>query len=323
MAHLKKRNGHLLRVGPPGSGHLVRACVGGCGFVIYQDNCQLFWYITTASTDFDVEITGPGGSDNYNYHNVTSGVFDNPTDGLWLGVVTLNDVSGGCLSSVEFTTPTDPCLPCCRKTDGINFTVHASHDTFEESRQRLVSGFTYERLYSKWDLSEFHYDGYRIGSMSSGSKTPDNCYTQWGITENVTVGQVTREWYTGIPHTNGDPVCVGLPSADYHYQKIYYDVIVRFAVTGPTAYLVLLKVTSVDVNSNGSPVSSAPSVPATGSEIFLINSGALGFFFSLAYGACHFIQHVSGVDDFDFGGYTDCVNTGDIILEIWPDVSVP
>lgn len=27
MAHLKKRNGHLSRVGPAGSGHLVRACV--------------------------------------------------------------------------------------------------------------------------------------------------------------------------------------------------------------------------------------------------------------------------------------------------------
>lgn len=26
MAHLKKRNGHLSRVGPAGSGHLVRAC---------------------------------------------------------------------------------------------------------------------------------------------------------------------------------------------------------------------------------------------------------------------------------------------------------
>jgi len=26
MAHLKKRNGHLLRTGTPGSGHLVKAC---------------------------------------------------------------------------------------------------------------------------------------------------------------------------------------------------------------------------------------------------------------------------------------------------------
>lgn len=30
MAHLKKRNGHLLRTGPPGSGHLVRACTNQC-----------------------------------------------------------------------------------------------------------------------------------------------------------------------------------------------------------------------------------------------------------------------------------------------------
>lgn len=30
MAHLKKRNGHLSRVGPAGSGHLVRACIGIC-----------------------------------------------------------------------------------------------------------------------------------------------------------------------------------------------------------------------------------------------------------------------------------------------------
>lgn len=33
MAHLKKRNGHLLRTGTPGSGHLVRACIG-CDFKI-------------------------------------------------------------------------------------------------------------------------------------------------------------------------------------------------------------------------------------------------------------------------------------------------
>jgi len=33
MAHLKKRNGHLLRTGPTSSGHLTRACAG-CDFLI-------------------------------------------------------------------------------------------------------------------------------------------------------------------------------------------------------------------------------------------------------------------------------------------------
>jgi hypothetical protein len=161
--------------------------------------------------------------------------------------------------------------------------------------------------------------------MISGSKTSENCYTRWGATEDITVGQVTREWYTAIPHTNGDPVCVGAPSTDHYYQKIYYDLIIRFAVTGPTEYVVLLKVTGEDFSTVGTPepTGTIPAAPVIGSEVFLINSGSLGFFFSLAYGACHFIQHVAGVDDFDYGGYTDCLNTGDITLEIWPDVAVP
>lgn len=323
MAHLKRGNGHLLRTGPAGIGHLVRACTNGCEFVIYQDNCQLFWYVTTTSTDFTVAITGPGVSDNYSYDSIRSGVFDEPTDGLWFGVVTLNDIGGGCLSSTEYTTPADPCLPCCRKTDGVYFSVHSAYDNFEESRERFVSGVAYERLYSIWDLSAFHYDGYRIGSMISGSKTAENCYTRYGATEEFTVGQATRTWYTGIPHTTGDPVCVGVPVTDYYYQKLYYDIIVRFAVTGPTEYLVLLKVTSEDFLISGTPNGTIPPAPVIGTETVLINSAALGALFTLSWGACHFIQHVTGVDDFDYGGYTDCVNTGDITMEIWADVSVP
>ena len=322
MAHLKKRSGHLLRVGATGSGHLVRACTNGCEFVIYQDNCQLYWYVVTTSTDFTVVITGPGGSDNYSYNNIFSGVFDNPTEGLWIGVVTLNDLTGGCLSSVEYDAPTDPCLPCCRKTDGINFSVHATHDTFEESRQLLVGGSVYERLYHVWDLSEFHLDKYLAGSMSSGSKTSDNCYDRWGITENVTVGEATFTRYTAIPHTNGDPVCVGVPSNNYYYQKIYYDIIVRFNVTTNPKYLVLLKVTAEDYSFVGTPEPGGtnPAAPTIGAETILFNPTALGSAYTISWAECHFVQATTSVAS---PGYTACVNTGDITLEIWPDVSVP
>lgn len=296
-------------------------CCDGCGFFIYQDNCQIFWYVVTDSIDFDVEITGPGSSDNYDYHNITSGLFDNPTDGLWLGVVTLNDVTGGCLSSVEYAEPEEECLPCCRNTVGINFSVHAVDDTFEESRQQLVGGVVYERLYHIWDLSEFHLDKYLAGSMSSGSKTSDNCYDQWGTTEEITIGEATFTRYTAIPHTNGDPVCVGIPADNYYYQRIYYDIIVRFNITTNPKYLVLLKVTAEDYSIVGTPEPGGtnPPAPTIGAETDIFNPSILGSDYTLSWAACHFIQSTTTVGAAD---YTDCVNSGEIILDIWPDVSV-
>jgi len=321
MVHLKKRDGHLLRVGAPDIGHLVRACLSNCQFVIIQDNCQIFWYVVTDSNDFDVEITGPGISDNYNYHNIRSGVFDNPTEGLWLGVVTLNDLDGSCLSSTEFVEVT-PCLPCCRKTDGLFFSVHSSHNTFEESRQLLIGGVVYERLYTIWDLSEFHLDKYLIGSMSAGSKTSENCYDRYGITEEVLIGEATRTWYTAIPHVNGDPVCVGIPTDNFYYQKIYYDIIARFNVTTNPKYLVLLKVTAEDFSFTGTPEpgGTIPPAPTVGAETNIFNPTVLGSAYTLEWAECNFVQSVKTVDDIT---YTNCSNNGDITLEIYPDVVVP
>lgn len=266
MAHLKKRNGHLLRVGPPGAGHLVRACFAGCVINFFQDNCQLFWEIETSSTNFTVDIFRPGGSSYSSTNNTKSGVISAPTAGFWSITVTLHDIDGGCVSSVEYEVPPEPCLPCCRKTIGL----HGVYTGIVANEQRANYHFPTSTWRELWigNHTAANVAWYRD---MTGPKTPETCYGAVTPVGDTLIGTGTERSYHGASIAGPSSTCPSeadfITSGNYHVIDAAFDVYLRFNATTVRVIGVL---TATSLSTVGSPVTAAPALNLIGTEFTMI-----------------------------------------------------
>jgi hypothetical protein len=292
-------------------------CCDDCPIIFSISDCRLFWYINPAylpEEPYQVVITTPSGDDTY--ENISGGMYEEPEEGTYCGVVIKDAVESQscCIVYVECT----PVKPCCYRTSAINIRITREQTSVKYKGGEVVSG-TFYGAYSEAAIPAWDIISKRIGAMSAGVKTDENCYDLWGVDdftdfEDVPVGSGYVTFYTGMPgYANAAAVPCSIPTTDYYYQRLYFDYYIRFDNNN-----VVLKgtLTDEDYSMVGSPGGAGPAAPTIPADYT---------FDTLPFGLCVVSAESRRVElstlTTDAGVTMDICDGGDsIVYEYWPDV---
>lgn len=281
MVHLRKRNGHLLRTGATGVGHLVRSC-GTCSWSFFD--CRLFWWHPTPpAIPFTAKIITP--STTVELLNVQGGVIP---DGLMedgeFCIEFIKDavVVDRCCVTITNCTPVNP---CCVKTVGIYGIVSGIPAT-EVGRGTIAvgsPGFTYGGnqlwIFDHYAANVSWNRGLEF-APGNGPKTDSNCY------DRIIAGEVLlgtgSETHCKMARNFGQtvPSCWDeseIPNfQDGYKEEISFDIYLNWNHTGGNFRVKTIgECTAYTLTTYGSPGHSAPPAITVGTRVDIIRNQSL------------------------------------------------